>query len=133
MESPERGGEAHRLRHISRPSDLGFALRQLRERSGTTQSELAGVAGVGRKWLSQLENGKATAEIGLILRLVHTLGYEVELLAKPAPVDLPGMLPVFYEQSDSGHDNPGHDNPEHDDSAHDDPEHDDPEQSDDAA
>jgi len=89
----------------------------LRERSGITQSELAGAAGVGRKWLSQLENGKATAEIGLILRLVHTLGYEVELLAKPAPVDLPGMLPVFSEQSDPGHDDPGHDDPEQSDDA----------------
>ena len=64
-----------------------------------TQGELAEVAGVGRKWLSQLENGKTTAEIGLIFRLVHVLGYEVELLATPAPVDLPGMLDVFSGES----------------------------------
>ncbi len=63
-----------------------------------TQSELAAAGGVGRKWLSQVENGKATAEIGLVLRLVHVLGYEVELVAAPAPLDLRSMLDVF-----SGH------------------------------
>lgn len=65
-----------------------------------TQGELAEAAGVGRKWLSQLENGKATAEIGLMFRLVHVLGYEVELLAAPAPVDLHGMVDVLSDQSD---------------------------------
>ena len=100
MESPARGGEPHRLRHITRPSELGFALRRLRERSGLTQSELAKAAGVGRKWLSQLENGKATAEIGLTFRLVHVLGYEFELLATPPPADLRGMVDAFSDQSD---------------------------------
>ena len=65
-----------------------------------TQSELAEAAGVGRKWLSQLENGKATAEIGLTFRLVGVLGYEVELLATPAPANLPGMLDVLTDQGD---------------------------------
>ena len=72
----------------------GFALRQLRERSGMTQSELAVAARVGRKWLSQVENGKSTAEMGLVLRLVHVLGREVELVAVPAPVDLRSMVDV---------------------------------------
>ena len=64
-----------------------------------TQSELAGAARVGRKWLSQVENGKSTAEIGLVLRLVHVLGREVELVAAPAPVDLRSMLDVFSDHS----------------------------------
>ena len=65
-----------------------------------TQGELAEAAGVGRKWLSQLENGKATAEVGLIFRLLRVLGYEVELLATPPPADLPGMIDVLSDQSD---------------------------------
>ncbi len=64
-----------------------------------TQSELAVAARVGRKWLSQVENGKSTAEMGLVLRLVHVLGREVELVAVPAPVDLRSMLDVFSDHS----------------------------------
>ena len=71
----------------------------MRERSGKTQVEVAAAAGIGRKWLSQVENGKATAEIGLVLRLVHVLGWEIELVAAPPREDLRSMIAAFSDHS----------------------------------
>ncbi|SDY49026.1 hypothetical protein SAMN05444365_102421 [Micromonospora pattaloongensis] len=42
---------------------------------------MATAAGVSRRWLSDLESGKATAEIGLILKTLHAL--DIVLDAKP--------------------------------------------------
>ena len=43
-----------------------------------TQSELAGLADVGLTFLSQLENGKDSAEIGKALRVMTMLGIDVD-------------------------------------------------------
>lgn len=59
---------------IASARDLGMAVRQSREDRGQTQAQLAVEAGVSRRWLSDLEAGKATAEVGLVLRTLHALG-----------------------------------------------------------
>lgn len=66
---------------IASARDLGLAVRQVRHDRGQTQAELAAAAGVSRRWLSDLEAGKATAEFGLILRTLDAL--EVGLDAFP--------------------------------------------------
>jgi transcriptional regulator with XRE-family HTH domain len=43
-----------------------------------TQADLAGAAGVSRRWLLDLESGKPTAQIGLVLRTLQALGLVVE-------------------------------------------------------
>lgn len=53
---------------------LGRALCQRRKDIGLTQAECAARAGVSAAWLSQLENGKATCEVGLVMDVAHTLG-----------------------------------------------------------
>ena len=50
------------------------------KRQGYTQVELAGLCGVGVTYLSHLEGGKETAEIGKALHVVAMLG--VDLFAK---------------------------------------------------
>ena len=47
--------------------DLGLYVRDRRRDLGWSQSDLAVAAGVSRPWLSDLEAGKTTAEIGLIM------------------------------------------------------------------
>ncbi len=42
---------------ITRPSDLGIAVRAVRISAGMTQRELAEVLGVQQRWLSELESG----------------------------------------------------------------------------
>jgi transcriptional regulator with XRE-family HTH domain len=43
------------------------------------QEELAALAGVGPRFLSEVENGKASAEIGKVLQVLHRLGLELSI------------------------------------------------------
>lgn len=47
-----------------------------------TQAQLADAAGVSRRWLSSLEAGKSTAEIGLVLRTLDALGLSLDAHAE---------------------------------------------------
>jgi HTH-type transcriptional regulator/antitoxin HipB len=62
---------------IITPKDIGEAVRRKRKEQGILQEKAAGLSGVGTKFLSQLENGKETAEIGKILQVLRTLGLEI--------------------------------------------------------
>jgi y4mF family transcriptional regulator len=63
---------------IDQPRDVGNIVRGRRRELGKTQAGLAAEAGVSRRWLSDLEGGKATAEIGLILRVLRALNLLLE-------------------------------------------------------
>ena len=54
--------------------EIGRLVRDERRRQGVTQMQLAGVAGTGIRFVSDLENGKGTIQIGKLLRVVQTLG-----------------------------------------------------------
>jgi len=56
---------------------LGRAIRAKRRAIGLRQADLAALAGVGERFLSELENGKATAEVGRVLRVLQRVGLEV--------------------------------------------------------
>ena len=62
---------------LSDTADLGRLIRGERERQHMTQTELADVSGVGITYLSQLENGKETAEIGKALNVLTMLGLDL--------------------------------------------------------
>ena len=64
---------------IGNMRELAAAVRAERKRLGLSQSALANKAGVGRDWIIGLEKGKATAEIGLVLRTLKSLGLTVQL------------------------------------------------------
>lgn len=59
---------------IRTPRDLGASVRQARRDLHLSQSDLAATAGVSRQWLSALERGKRTAELGLVLRVIDAAG-----------------------------------------------------------
>jgi HTH-type transcriptional regulator / antitoxin HipB len=69
---------------IGQVSQIGAAIRLKRRAIGMRQAELAALAGVGPRFLSELENGKPTAEIGLVLRVLHRLG--LDLWVRPRSV-----------------------------------------------
>ncbi|HEX6766763.1 MAG TPA: hypothetical protein VF103_14815 [Polyangiaceae bacterium] len=59
------------------PRDFGAIVRGARKSAGLTLVECAGANGVGVRFLSELERGKETAEIGLALRIARSLGIEI--------------------------------------------------------
>lgn len=58
-------------------AELGGIVRAERKRQQLTQTELAGLSGVGITFVSQLENGKETAEAGKVLAVLMTLGIDL--------------------------------------------------------
>lgn len=62
---------------FSTAKELGALIRAERKRRGYTQELLADFSGVGVTFLSQLENGKPTAELEKMLRVAQTLGIDL--------------------------------------------------------
>ena len=62
---------------IASSTDLGRLVRARRKASGLGLVEAAGLAGVGVRFLSELERGKATASLGKTLQVLQRLGLEV--------------------------------------------------------
>ena len=62
---------------VSSPEDLGKLIRDERKRKGYTQTKLARYAGVGINFVSHLERGKETAELGKALQVLKTLGIDL--------------------------------------------------------
>lgn len=68
-------------KQIKSPADIGALVRSARKQQNLRQDELAGVAGVGLRFVVDLEAGKPTAQIGKVLQVLETLGCSVEILA----------------------------------------------------
>lgn len=59
---------------IDTPSALGQAARQARKQLGLTQPQLALAAGVGVRFIVDLEAGKPTLRLETLLKVLHALG-----------------------------------------------------------
>ena len=57
--------------------ELGKLVQKRRKELGLNQSELALGSGTGRRFISDLENGKESCELGKTLRVLHGLGIEL--------------------------------------------------------
>jgi y4mF family transcriptional regulator len=62
------------ITRISSPHDLGKRIRKARKQQGLTQVELAGLSGVGTRFLSELERGKGSCELGKTMHILKMLG-----------------------------------------------------------
>jgi len=58
---------------------LGQAIRDRRKELNYTQAFLADFTGFSVSFISDVERGKATAETGKVLELIHVLGMDVIL------------------------------------------------------
>jgi y4mF family transcriptional regulator len=59
---------------ITSPEQLGAAVRQARKARGLRLEDLAAAAGVGPRFLGELERGKPTVRLDAVLRVVGALG-----------------------------------------------------------
>ena len=67
--------------------EIAATVRGRRQDLGLNQAELAARAGVSRKWISEFESGKSTAEVGLVLRVLDELGLHLELREEEAKTE----------------------------------------------
>ncbi len=88
---------------------FGAMIKARRRAQGLRQEQLALATGVGRRFLSELEMGKSTTQLGKALLVAETLGMRLDaMLQGPAPgpggsTDLPAPeddLPA--EEDDDG-------------------------------
>jgi GNAT superfamily N-acetyltransferase/DNA-binding XRE family transcriptional regulator len=70
---------------VSNPRELGVFVRDRRRAAALSQADLASRARVSRRWLTDLESGKPTAEVGLVFRVISALGLYIDVLAAPEP------------------------------------------------
>jgi len=68
---------------IQSTQQLGQALRSARKLLGLTQSELALAAGVGVRFIVDLEAGKPTVRLETVMRVIEALGGQVMLDGLP--------------------------------------------------
>jgi y4mF family transcriptional regulator len=67
---------------------LGALIRETRRARGLNQHQLAALAGVGPRFVSELEAGKPTAELARALRILSVLRIQLEATAREAGTTL---------------------------------------------
>ena len=80
---------------IRTPLELGLVIREKRRKRKLSQAELAGKVGVGRQWVVAIEQGKARAELGLVLRTLSALGLQLTIDAGDRQREPAGPLPLI--------------------------------------
>ncbi len=80
--------------HVSSTRDIGLLVRASRTEKGWTQADLARNVGTTQRWISEIENGKATAEIGMVLQTLSMLGIRLEAGVPAAPRRWPDGEPL---------------------------------------
>jgi len=65
---------------------LGEIVRQQRKFQHVTQQQLAGLQNTGVRFISDVENGKPTVELGKVIKLLDSLGLEIHILPRQWPV-----------------------------------------------
>jgi HTH-type transcriptional regulator / antitoxin HipB len=70
--------DVHNLR------DIAATVRGRRRELNLSQTALAARARVSRQWVGELEAGKASAEIGLVIRVLDALGLQLSIAERDA-------------------------------------------------
>ena len=67
--------------------EIGMRIREIRRAQGVSQETLAGLAGTGQRYISELERGKATARIGEMLKVLDALGAGLYICSQDEAVE----------------------------------------------
>jgi y4mF family transcriptional regulator len=85
---------------VKTPYDFGRLIRDARRRKSMTQGDLCRRLGVAQSWLSEVENGKMTAEIGKVLQTMALLGITLDASLGHANVVTPVRGNVIDAEQD---------------------------------
>jgi HTH-type transcriptional regulator/antitoxin HipB len=66
-------------------ADIGAAIRKKRKEDGLTLADTAALCGVGYRFLSDLENGKRTVQMGKVLQVLTALGLDLYVASREWP------------------------------------------------
>ena len=66
-------------------ADIGTAVRKKRKEDGLTLADAAALSGVGYRFMSDLENGKETVQVGKVLKVLTALGLNMTIKARSWP------------------------------------------------
>jgi len=64
---------------VKTTDELGRLVRATRKSQALTQQRLAAGSGTGVRFISDLENGKPTIELGKVLAVLNALGLKLEV------------------------------------------------------
>lgn len=78
--SPQTVSQQRTYESVLTPKHLGDLIRAARKAKNLSQQEMADLAGVGRRFLSELENGKPSLEFGKVITVANAIG--IDLFAK---------------------------------------------------
>ena len=67
---------------ISETIEFGKAIRTRRKELGYTQAYLSEFSGLSVSFISDVENGKKTIELGKSIYLANLLGLDIELISR---------------------------------------------------
>lgn len=81
----ERDCIGRAMNKVSNAKELGALIRQRRKQAGLTLKDAAGMAGVGIRFLSELERGKPTLQLGLAIEVLQLFGLELHVRARGEP------------------------------------------------
>ncbi len=70
------------MKTIANSQELGTTIRAERKRLNVTQKQLAMVAGVGLRYLIELERGKPTARMEGVFKVLQSLGLTLSVTAR---------------------------------------------------
>lgn len=85
---------------IRNPAELGAITRAHRKARRLTLEETASVGGTGTRFLSELERGKPTAQLGKTLDTLRILGLEVAIVPRGMAERVQALIEQGSEQGD---------------------------------
>ena len=84
--------------HIDTVAELGAVIRAFRKNHQLTLEKVSGVTNISMRFLSELERGKETAELGKALTIINKLGLEVIIQPRGYSQPIPAVLKPDQEE-----------------------------------
>lgn len=93
------------MMRIRTARDIGILIKEARRRRGLSQAALAKMINTTQTWVSWIENGKQSAEIGSVLLALNALGVKMNFeLPKSSPTTAPDDDGHQDHRADDRHD-----------------------------